>query len=275
MHNSFESSAHEIHHRPLEMRFIKSVTWTLAASATAVKALSNHTSQYPPQPTADDGLPSNFGLLLFPEFQSLDVFGPLDALNLFSLARKLNLSIIAETMDPVSTQVRSSQINKFGSTFGESIMPTHTFKNAPPIDVLLIPGGYGTDSPNIGSAIEFIKKIYPSLQYVLTVCTGSQLLAQAGILDGRHATTNKQAYKRVTKHGPNVKWVPEARWVADGNIWTSSGVSAGIDLMFAFLDAVYGTVVSNQVSEGMEYVRNVDWRNDPFAHYIKDGEPMS
>ncbi|EFR05488.1 DJ-1/PfpI family protein [Nannizzia gypsea CBS 118893] len=257
------------------MRFITSAICALAASVTTVKALSNNTSQPLPPPTAGDGLPSNFGLLLFPEFQSLDVFGPLDALNLFSLARKLNLSIIAETMDPVSTQVRSAQINKFGSTFGESILPTHTFKNAPPLDVLLIPGGYGTDSPDIGPAIEFIKKTYPSLQYILTVCTGSQLLAQAGILDGRHATTNKQVYNRVIKHGPNVKWVPEARWVADGNIWTSSGVSAGIDLMFAFLDAVYGTVLSNQVSEGMEYVRNVDWRNDPFAHYIKDGAPMS
>ncbi|EEQ29943.1 ThiJ/PfpI family protein [Microsporum canis CBS 113480] len=225
------------------MHLMTSAIWVLAASATTAKALSDNTSQ-PLRPSADDGLPSSFGVLLFPEFQSLDVFGPLD--------------------------VRSTQINKFGSSFGEAIMPTHTFKNAPPLDVLLIPGGFGTEAPDIGPALAFIKDTYPSLRYVLTVCTGSELLAKTGILDGRHATTNKQVYNRVIKSGPKVKWVPEARWVADGNVWTSSGVSAGIDLMFAFLDAVYGTVLSNQLSEGMEYVRNVDWRNDPFAHYVKD-----
>ncbi|KAM5434621.1 hypothetical protein MferCBS31731_006723 [Microsporum ferrugineum] len=251
------------------MHLMTSAIWALAASATTAKALSDNTSQ-PLRPSADDGLPSSFGVLLFPEFQSLDVFGPLDALNLFSLTRKLNLSIIAEKMEPVSTQVRSTQINKFGSSFGEAIMPTHTFKNAPPLDVLLIPGGFGTEAPDLGPTLTFIKDTYPSLQYVLTVCTGSELLAKTGILDGRHATTNKQVYNRVIKSGPKVKWVPEARWVADGNVWTSSGVSAGIDLIFAFLDAVYGTVLSNQLGEGMEYVRNVDWRNDPFAHYVKD-----
>ncbi|KAK2873959.1 hypothetical protein FQN49_001962 [Arthroderma sp. PD_2] len=251
------------------MRLITSAIWALAVTVNAAKVSLNETS-HPVLQSPDDGLPVNFGIVLYPAFQALDAFGPLDALNLLSLTRKLNLSIIAQTMDPVTTQVRFPNINRFNSTFGQAIMPTHTFDNAPPLDVLLIPGGFGLRSPDLGPLLAYIKHAYPRLKYIITVCTGSELLARTGILDGRQATTNKQAYNRAIKSGPKVKWVPEARWVADGNVWTASGVSAGIDLMFAFIDAVYGTVVSNQVSEEIEYVRNVDWRNDPFAHMVTD-----
>ncbi|KAF3480971.1 ThiJ/PfpI family protein [Arthroderma uncinatum] len=250
------------------MRLLNPAFWALVAAANA---FPDNTSLPLPQ-SPNDGLPANFGVVLFPAFQALDVFGPIDALNLLSLTRKLNLSIIAETLDPVSTQVRSPNINRFGSSFGEAVLPTHTFDTAPSLDVLLIPGGFGTEAPDLGPLLAYIKRTYPSLKYILTVCTGSELLAKTGILDGRYATTNKQVYNRVVKSGPKVNWVPEARWVADGNVWTSSGVSAGIDLTFAFIEAVYGTVVSNMVSEGMEYVRDVDWRKDPFAHYVTDNK---
>nr|AJD23173.1 DJ-1/PfpI family protein [Onygena corvina] len=248
------------------MRWALLAIWVLVAKATASNTGSNKTLHSSNEP--GDGLPTNFGIVLFPEFQALDVFGPLDALNLLSLGRKLNLSIIAETLDPISTQVRSPEINKFGSSFAEAIVPTHTFKTAPPLEVLIIPGGYGTFAPTVGPVLEYIKRTYPSLKYVLTVCTGSDLLARTGILDGRYATTNKQMYNVIIQNGPKVKWVPEARWVVDGNVWTSSGVSAGIDLTYAFIEAVYGNVLGNMVSEGMEYVRNIDWRKDPFAHLV-------
>ncbi|EEB95292.1 hypothetical protein MPER_05757 [Moniliophthora perniciosa FA553] len=205
--------------------------------------------------------PVNFGVLLFPTFQALDVFGPLDALNILSMSFPLNLSIIAKSLDPVSTKHRDPSLNPFNSNFGESVVPTHDFDNPPPLDVLLIPGGYGTRADDIGSLIDFIRRTYPSLKYLITVCTGSWLAARAGILDGKRATSNKSAWAA----GPNVKWVSHARWVVDGNIWTSSGVAAGIDVTLAFIEEVYGAKVADDVARVMEYERHTDSTRDPFA----------
>jgi transcriptional regulator GlxA family with amidase domain len=71
----------------------------------------------------------------------------------------------------------------------------------------------------------------------------------------------------VTTQGPNVKWVKEARWAEDGNIWTSSGISAGIDMMFAFIEKQYGSDAAEDVRRGSEYVRNTNPKDDPFAQY--------
>lgn len=213
--------------------------------------------------------PKNYGVLLFPGFQALDVFGPLDALNLLALNHQLDLSVIAETLEPVSTQPRSAPARKSNSTFSESIVPTHTFAAGPKdLEVLLVPGGIGTRAPDLDPLIKYIKETYPKLRYILSVCTGAQLLAKAGILDGRSATTNKRAWNDIVEAGPKVKWIPHARWVVDGNVWTSAGVSAGIDLTLAFIDAVYGTGTGQMIGDGMEYVRTMDWRNDPFTSKI-------
>lgn len=73
----------------------------------------------------------------------------------------------------------------------------------------------------------FIAEQYPKLEYLLSVCTGARNLADAGVLEGKRATSNKAVWDTVITHGKNVTWVPTARWVTDGNIWTSSGVAAG------------------------------------------------
>ncbi|KAK7038785.1 hypothetical protein VNI00_010672 [Paramarasmius palmivorus] len=210
-------------------------------------------------------LPVNFGVVLYPTFQVLDAFGPLDALNLLSMSYPMNLSVIAQTLDPVSSKQRDPGLNKFGSNFGQSVVPTHSFDNAPPLDVLLVPGGYGTEADDIQPTIDFIGKTYPSLDYIITVCTGSWLAAQAGILDGKRATSNKMLWDGTKVAGPNVKWVSHARWVVDGNIWTSSGVSAGIDATLAFIEDVYGVDVADNITNTMEYDRHTNSSWDPFA----------
>lgn len=209
-------------------------------------------------------LPVNFGILVFPTFQALDAFGPLDIFNELSLDFPLNLSIIAQTLDPVSTKPSDPSLNRFGSNFGESIVPTHDLNNAPPLDVLLIPGGRGVRL-DIDPLVEFVKRTYPSLKYVLTVCTGSWIAARAGILDGKRATSNKSAWENTKTVGPNVKWVSHARWVVDGNIWTSSGVSAGMDAAFAFVREVYGSEEADKLAVTLEYQRHEDPNWDPFA----------
>jgi len=201
-----------------------------------------------------------FGLALFPRFEVLDVFGPIEALN--QLTRlpgytDLTLHIIADTLEPVSSATTTK-------TFEQKVVPTHTFKDAPSIDVLLVPGGM-LDTEETQPAVDFIKARYSSLQYLITVCTGSGLAARAGVLDGRCATTNKKGWKFTTAFGPKTYWIAQARWVVDGNIWTTSGVSAGTDGMIAWIEQVYGGDKADEVVLEMEYFRNPNPNDDPFA----------
>ncbi|PVH73400.1 class I glutamine amidotransferase-like protein [Cadophora sp. DSE1049] len=212
-------------------------------------------------------VPTRFGYILFPGFQALDVFGPLDALNLLSLQYTINLTLLSTTLDPVATEKTSWWKSPINSTFGESVLPTHTFDTAPELDVLIVPGGLGTRAPAplLDPAIAFIKDRYPSLQYLITTCTGSWLAARSGVLDGRRATSNKAAWARTPEMGPKVKWVAEARWMVDGNIWTSSGVSAGIDVTIAWISSVFSEKAAVQVVNMMEYIRHTNSTDDPFA----------
>ncbi|KAJ5374858.1 hypothetical protein N7517_006864 [Penicillium concentricum] len=206
--------------------------------------------------------PLRVGVVLFPGFQALDVFGPLDCINVLSWSHNVTMALLSSTLEPVTTKPPA-----FANAMGQSVVPTHTFATAPSLDLLLVPGGLGTrgSSPAIEEAISYIKNVYPQLKYLVTVCTGSGLAARAGILDGKCATTNKMAWAEITALAVNVDWVPRARWVVDGNIWTSSGVSAGIDVILAWIEKVYGSEVARKISNSIEYTRHEDPSHDPFA----------
>jgi transcriptional regulator GlxA family with amidase domain len=104
------------------------------------------------------------------------------------------------------------------------------------------------------------------VQYAFSICNGSGVLARAGILDGKRATTNKILYESTTALRREVRWVREARWVVDGNVWTASGVSAGIDAALAFVRSVYGEKLARAIAREMEYVWDGgDGGVDPFA----------
>lgn len=202
-----------------------------------------------------------YAVLLFDGFQALDVFGPLDILNMLSHDRALELAVMAARPGPVSTRTPAMP-----HRVGERVVPTHTLADAPAdTEVLLVPGGLGVRAA-----------AFPRLRFLLTVCTGSALAARAGVLDGRRATTNKAEFDWVAALDPRVDWVRRARWVVDGNVWTSSGVSAGIDMMYAFVAAQYGDGVAADLAREAEYVRNTDPGNDPFAgcacHHCQTGE---
>jgi transcriptional regulator GlxA family with amidase domain len=97
------------------------------------------------------------------------------------------------------------------------------------------------------------------------VCTGAALLAKAGILDGRKATTNKRAYAWVVSQGPKVEWIAQARWVEDGKFFTSSGVSAGMDMTLGLIARLHGRQASLEAAQGAEYEWHEDSAWDPFA----------
>jgi putative intracellular protease/amidase len=144
-----------------------------------------------------------------------------------SRQKNVSLSIIAREIGLVSSRLPTTP----ESLFSPSVLATHDFKSAPPLDILLIPGGGGNrflEKNNDTSIEKFVISRYLSLKYLLSTCTGSVTLANTGLLNGKRATSNKAAWQWVITHGKNVTWVPTARWVQDGNIWTSSGIAAGM-----------------------------------------------
>jgi transcriptional regulator GlxA family with amidase domain len=226
----------------------------------------------------------HYAMLLFPGFEALDVFGPLEVLNVLSERTQIHLSLIASTLAPVSTRSPDPAAHRAGSVCAQELLPTGTFADFPTeaqtrtqtpladakgaIDVLIAPGGAGTRFPHIiDPVIGFVGRVAPGVRYVMSVCNGAGVLARAGVLDGKRATTNKMLWGATTALRGEVCWVKEARWVADGEVWTSSGVSAGIDMMLAFVREVYGKEMAGGIAREIEYVWDVadDGTKDPFA----------
>ncbi|CAA9960050.1 DJ-1/PfpI family protein [Pyrenophora teres f. maculata] len=222
-------------------------------------------------------LPTHYGLLIFPHYQALDIFSPMDLLNSLFMFYSNNtqtphLSVLSKTMAPVTSAMMTGG-------FGQEILPTTTFADylaghgkgkdgdstsKGDIDVLVVPGGGGTRR-DMSAEIDFVKLTYPKLKYIISICTGATILSRAGVIDNKRATTNKRSWAWATSTGPNVTWVPTARWVEHGNVFTSSGVSAGTDAMYAFVSRVYGEAVAEYMSLSLEYERVVDWQHDDFA----------
>jgi transcriptional regulator GlxA family with amidase domain len=192
------------------------------------------------------------GVLLFPEFELLDVFGPLEA---FGHAKDwFRIVTVAERPGPVA----SSQ--------GPRAMADHGFADCPPLDILLVPGGMGTRREiNNPALVDWIARQARGAETTTSVCTGAALLARAGVLDGRRATSNKRSFSWVAEQGPKVEWVRQARWVDDGNVVTSSGVSAGIDMALHLIGRIAGPAARDEIATRMEYEWQSDATHDPFA----------
>ncbi|GJN70014.1 dj-1 family protein [Purpureocillium lilacinum] len=236
--------------------------------------------------TANSKRTISLGVVVFPGFEPLDVFGPLEMFYSLSRSYKMTLSVIAEKPGPVSGGIPpikaedATEAQDFGWMLQPTIDATHSFDDAPAIDVLLIPGGYGNvalEQNNNTMVEDFIRRRIDRVDYLFSVCTGAVSLAKAGVLEGKKATTNKASWAWVTSHGTNVTWVPVARWVQDGKIWSSSGVAAGMDMAYAFLSHLYGTNDErvDGMMNGIEYAphTHADW--DPFAvvHKVPGSDP--
>ena len=191
------------------------------------------------------------GIVLFDGFETLDVFGPVQMLGRLP---KHKLVAISQTGAPVT------------SAQGLTTVVHHDFASAPPLHVLLVPGGMGTRTEIGNSALlKFLQRKAGEAAWIASVCTGAALLAAAGVLDGRRATTNKAAFKWVASQSDKVEWQPRARWVVDDNVLTSSGVSAGTDMALALVEQLYDRAQAEEAARVAEYVWNGDPNDDPFA----------
>jgi len=191
--------------------------------------------------------------LVFPGFQTLDLFGPLEMLGDHDVG-KVDIKIVAETLDPVP------------SYHGARTAVDRTLAESAEYDLILIPGGDAAPLEPRNAAInDWIIEASSNAEYVMAVCTGTVLLATTGLLDGRRATTNKKDYTATIGFGPKVEWVPQARWVEDGKFFTSSGVSAGMDMALAVMAKLFGQEAAEAIAVGTEYEWHKDPNWDPFA----------
>jgi transcriptional regulator GlxA family with amidase domain len=196
--------------------------------------------------------PFRIGTVVFERFELLDVFGPLEMFGV--LPDRFSISLVGPRVGAVV------------SNQGPRVHADHAYGEAPPCDVVLVPGGIGRLQMIEDRAfLEWLADYSASAAYVTSVCTGSALLAAAGLLDGYRATSNKRSFEWVREQGPRVEWVPEARWVVDRNRWTSSGVAAGIDMALALIAHLCGSEVAHSVADNTEYEWHTDPHWDPFA----------
>lgn len=185
---------------------------------------------------------STFGFLVFPGLEELDLVGPWEMIAMWSkhLDGPGRCQMVAQTREPVVCAK------------GMSINPHVTFDDCPPLDYLLVPGGEGTRQQVDNEAlVQFVGRQAKGCKAMLSVCTGSFILHRAGLLAGRSATTHWSSLSRLAALGDVT--VRQERIVRDGNIWMAAGVSAGIDLALAFIEAEAGEAVAGKVQFGAEY----------------------
>lgn len=199
------------------------------------------------------------GTILYPNFELLDVYGPLEMFG--SIGPELRLVMIAE------------QAGAVASTQGPQTLAPYSFTDCPPLDLLLLPGGIGTLPALDNAALhQFLRERSATAQVTMSVCSGSAILAKAGLLDGRRATSNKQFFMLAAMQSDKVTWVEQARWVEDGTFATSSGVSAGIDMALAIIARLYGQERAELIATGTEYEWHRDPNWDPFVQYLNKGD---
>ncbi|HUK51277.1 MAG TPA: DJ-1/PfpI family protein [Terriglobales bacterium] len=181
------------------------------------------------------------GVLLFDDVEELDFAGPWEVFGIAS--QHENLKVLTVSKDGKSVSCR----------WGLRVQPDYSFVTCPRLDLLIVPGGRGAREKARYDlqTITFIRK-HASQSPIVSVCTGALVLAQAGILDGKRATTHA-ALMNALREYPKVEVVEGERFVFQGNVATSGGISAGIDISLELLKQKYGEYLVMKVAEEMEY----------------------
>lgn len=192
--------------------------------------------------------PRKVAVLLFDEVEVLDFCGPFEVFSVTGRRQDRELFqvyTVAEHSRPVLARG------------GLSVNPAHSFADAPPPDILVVPGGFGTRREmNNPTLTGWIAAHAPGAELVLSVCTGALLLGRAGLLDGRAATTHHGAFDLLEQVAPAARVERGRRYVDSGRIILSAGISAGIDAALYLVSRLHGLEQARETARYMEY----DWR---------------
>jgi transcriptional regulator GlxA family with amidase domain len=195
--------------------------------------------------------PRNVGILIFPDVEILDFCGPFEVFASASLPAETEGGPETRLFAVFTVAERSELVACRG---GLLVQPNHTLADHPPLDLVVVPGGYGTRREQENPVVlDWIARQRRSGALTTSVCTGAFLLGAAGLLDGRRATTHWTTIDGLRANHPKTDVLADARVVDEGEIITSAGVSAGIDMALHVVRRLHGDEVARRTARDMEY----------------------
>lgn len=192
----------------------------------------------------------NVGIYIFDQVEILDFAGPFEV---FSTASRVFLHNHPEKEKPFEVFTLSSDKKRVTARADLLVEANYLIDEHPPIDLLLIPGGVVTDELNRPKVIDWIRQISASAELTASVCTGAFLLAKAGLLVGKCATTHWEDIPDLRAMFPQVEVIEDARWVSEGNVTTSAGISAGIDMSLHLVSQLESEELAVSTAHQMDY----------------------
>ncbi len=191
------------------------------------------------------------GIVLFENVEVLDFCGPFEV---FSVTR-LNEAKRREEPSPFEVLLVAEKPDAVTTTGNMKVIPHYAFENCPRLDILVVPGGWGTRKElNNPVMLEWLRARAAEVETLTSVCTGSMLLGFAGLLDGLHATTHWRSLDWMRDSFPSVTVEYEKHVVEDGRVVTSAGISAGIDMALKVVARYFGKDIAQATARHMEYL---------------------
>jgi putative intracellular protease/amidase len=197
--------------------------------------------------------PRNLAILIFDGVQIIDYTGPYETFGhtYSNDGEAFNIYTVSEKTNAITTSM------------GMSVNPKFSFENAPKPDVLLVPGGDVRAQVNSPTVIKWVQNASQNAEIVMSVCNGAFIIAKAGLLDGLEATTTAGLIPMLRQEAPKVKVVDDRRFVDNGHIITTAGLSSGIDGALHVIERLYGKGTAQMAALGMEY----NW--DPDSKFVR------
>lgn len=190
------------------------------------------------------------GILVFPDVEVLDFCGPYEVFS----ATRLDEARRREEPGPYEVLLVAEQVGAVRATGGLRVLPDHTLDDCPPLDLLVVPGGWGTRALlEHAPLLDWLRARETQGELLASVCTGALLLGKAGLLDGLRATTHWRSLDWMRDLFPGVSVVRDEHVVEDGRVLTSAGISAGIDLALRVVARQHGEAVARATARHMEY----------------------
>ncbi len=190
------------------------------------------------------------GIVLFENVEVLDFCGPFEVFS----ATRLNEERRLEEPSPFEVLLVAEKNAPVVTIGGMKVIPDHTFESCPKLDILVVPGGWGTRKELKNAAmLNWLRMRASEVETLTSVCTGSMLLGFAGLLNGHHATTHWRSLDWMRESFPAVTVDCDRHVVEDGPVFTSAGISAGIDMALKVVARHYGEQIARSTAKHMEY----------------------
>ncbi|MBC2651026.1 DJ-1/PfpI family protein [Novosphingobium flavum] len=193
------------------------------------------------------------GILLFPEVEVLDFAGPFEV---FSVAARIAPRLLGLPTPPFAVFTVARDAQPVCARHGLIVVPGHGFADAPPIDVLIVPGGVVDQPLGCRTTLDWLRQTAATAGLTASVCTGAFLLAELGLLDGRRATTHWEDLADLRAAYPRVSVIGGVPYVDEGAVVTSAGISAGIGMSLHLVGRLVSPELARLTARQMQY----DWR---------------